>query len=564
MMDVQDIVNTLQAWFSEAVACQSSAPERAVALYQEILKIAPDHLDSWGNLALVYQRQQDEQALRGLIGQAPKDACNRLTLVLAELLFMKEDWQGVIDCLWAYPSELPESLEALSLLGKSFCELEKYDLAFATYHKALSIYPASIIPYCRLAALCIELGQYQDACQFADQACQLDSVAAEPLMLRALAARYLDDWVSASRLLRQALALDPRSTELWCDYGIVLHGQQKLQQALVAFDNALALRPDHALSNWNRSLVLLEMGHYAEAWPAYTWRWRAAINGRMPELKSALWQGESLDGKRILVFEEQGLGDCLHFIRYVPMLLRQGATVYLDIPNPLHALCKQTWPNVQFADKFDVQTEYHVPIMNLPLWLDRGAKPLCDIPYLQVPDTQVAKWSDLLAPYKGRQQVQIGLVWQGSRRQGFARSEWLDNRRSIPLSLFTPLAAVPNVTFHSLQKGIAPDVDAARQLQLVDLTVNIEDFADTAAYLQQLDLLISVDTSVVHLAGALGVPVWLLNRYDSDWRWGHNRTDCDWYSSVYQFRQISFGDWGNVMNRVANALKQQMQIDKKS
>lgn len=546
MATAEEIVATLQRWFSEGVALQEADPAQAAERYRQVVNVAPFHGDSWHNLAVALQHLRDwprmQAALNEALQKLPADA--RLWCLRAECHVQLEHWAEALADLDAASRLQPLTVRMLCLQGHAAQALARYDQAFAAFEQAMQHAAADPLPACRMAALCVELGQYDDALSLARHAARLDPLATEPLLQQALACKFLDRWVEAEQWLRQALQRQPGEVGLWCDLGIVLHGMGRLSDAEAAFDAALQLEPDHPLTRWNRSLVLLAQGRYREGWPAYQARWRAAINGKMPVYPYPLWQGEPLVGKHLLVHGEQGLGDCLQFIRYLAPLRAMGVQLSLHMPAPLHALFRLQWPDVPVSEGDPVAADYHVPLMDIPARLvQEMPAPLCQIPYLAADPLRAAEWQQRLSALSGRK---VGLVWQGSRRQGNARSEWLDARRSLPLPrLHAVLSTVPGISWISLQKGYGSEARLALQpcWPATDAAAHFGDFADTAACLSQLDLLISVDTSVVHLAGALGVPVWVLNRFDGDWRWGADASDTTWYPSVRQYRQGAIGVW---------------------
>ncbi|WP_374338661.1 tetratricopeptide repeat protein [Leeia sp.] len=562
MATAEEIIATLQQWFAEGVALQHAEPLQAAQRYQQILAVAPFHGDSWHNLALAWQALRDWPAMLAVLNEAlqklPAEA--RLLRLRAECHSLMEQWALALQDLQAASQLQALDVRALCLQGHVAQSLERYDLAFTAFEQAMQLQPSDPLPVCRMAALCVELGQYEDALSMAQHAARLDPLAAEPLLQQALACKFLDRWEEAEQGLRQALQRKPDEAGLWCDLGIVLHGMGRLPEAEQAFDAALQRDPGHPLGRWNRSLVLLAQGRYQEGWPEYQSRWRAAINGQMPAYPFPLWQGEPLSGKHLLVHGEQGLGDCLQFIRYLAPLQAMGVQLSLHMPLPLHALFRLQWPDISVSAQDPVAADYHIPLMDLPARLlqDRP-EPLKQIPYLRADPRQLASWQQQLSALPGRK---VGLVWQGSRRQGHARSEWLDARRSLPLArLHAALSAIPGISWVSLQKGYGSEARLAWQPHwpTEDAAARFDDFTDTAACLTQLDLLISVDTSVVHLAGALGVPVWMLNRFDGDWRWGAHEADVTWYATVRQYRQVAIGEWDQPLQRLQDDLRRWVQ-----
>jgi len=333
----------------------------------------------------------------------------------------------------------------------------------------------------------------------------------------------------APAFLRAALAADPAMVEGWYNLAQALRGAHRIEAALALYRRALAVAPDHPMVNADYGTALLLAGRSEEGWAQHEWRWRTAIfDPYQRGFVQPMWDGAPLNGKRLLLHGEQGLGDVLQFCRYAPLVA--GGEVVLEVHPPLVRLL-QTLPGVsrviargETLPMFDI----HCPLMSLP----RLFPEIPAAPYLPAPPAR---------PREGRKRV--GLVWAGSSHHPD------DRRRSLPQERLAPLLAVPGVEWSSLQIGGRPPDGVA------DLTVDIGDFADTAEKLAGLDLLITVDTSIAHLAGAIGCPAWVLLAYTPDWRWQLDRSDTPWYPSLRLFRQKSPGDWAGVVDEVAAALR---------
>jgi Tfp pilus assembly protein PilF len=323
-----------------------------------------------------------------------------------------------------------------------------------------------------------------------------------------------------------------------------------------AFRCALTLAPEDAQTHVNFAAVLLKQGRLAEGWREYEWRRRtpAALARRRPD-DPPDWPGGDPRGLTLLLDAEQGLGDALQFCRFAPWLAAQGARVWLRTHAPLQRLMQSLdgVAGVLGPDDPTPAADYHLPLMSVP---SRFALALPDLParlpYLAAPAELVAAWRRRLAPLPG---IRIGLVWSGDPRPQQRAAHRLDRRRSMTLAQLARLGAVPGVTLVSLQKGAAALQTPPAGLALVDWTAELEDFVDTAALVSGLDLVISVDTSVAHLAAALNVPVWILSRFDGCWRWLQGRQDSPWYPAVRLFHQPAPGDWDSVVTAVIAALQ---------
>ncbi len=323
----------------------------------------------------------------------------------------------------------------------------------------------------------------------------------------------------------------------------------RLEEAEAAFRQGLALAPRDAQMALNFAAVLLKRGNFREGWASYEAR-RLLPRLPPPWLPADLppWTGGALD-KPLLVHAEQGLGDCLHFCRYAPALAEgAGIAVVLQVPPELTRLLSglnSARVRVVGRNEPVPACAAHLPLMSLPGLMPDQFLPA---PFLTADAEAAAAWRQRLSALPGRK---VGLVWAGDPRPFSKIAHLLDRRRSMRRDQLAPLAAVPGISLVSLQKGPAA---AQRGLALHDWTAELGDMADTAALVAALDLVISVDTAVAHLAGALGKPVWLLSRFDGCWRWLEGRDDSPWYPTLRLFRQPRHGDWAEVVRQVAKAL----------
>lgn len=348
----------------------------------------------------------------------------------------------------------------------------------------------------------------------------------------------------AAKSYQQALLLAPTLHDSRVALATCLQAQGKLHEALVECAKVLRAAPDHAEAHWNYSLLLLLQGNYAAGFREYEWRWKKRrFTSPVRAFTEPRWNGGPLTGQTMLVYAEQGLGDTIQFCRYLPLLVERGAQVLFECHHPLKALM-QTLGNgitvLAFGDPlpfFDCQA----PLLSLPFLMNSTQETIpCDVPYLASPTEHLPFWQSVMPPRSGRR---IGLCWSGK--------SYPDPGRSCPPELLVPLGSVAGAAYVSLQigcEGIKPPV------ALMDLTMLVQDFADTAALMTQLDLVITIDTAVAHLAGALGKETWVLVPFAPDWRWGLERQDCLWYPTVRIFRQHEPGNWEAVVQEVALAL----------
>jgi tetratricopeptide (TPR) repeat protein len=361
-------------------------------------------------------------------------------------------------------------------------------------------------------------------------------------------AARLDEAVAA---LRQAVALRPNYAEAHNNLGITLHYQLQREKGIAASRTAIRLQPDYAEAHYNLARGLLSGGDFEEGWSEHEWRLKAPGLQPARTFPQPRWHGEDLHGKIILVYTEQGFGDAIQFLRYVPLLARRGAKVVLEIQPELKRIAQRLEGVSRLLERGDALADFdfHCPILSLPLAFKTTLESIpANVPYL-FPDAQfVESWGQKFPAVATG--FKVALAWAGSPQHKGDRS------RSIPLHDLAPLSRADGVTFFSVQKGRGESEanEPPAGLRLVNLAPDLHDFADTAAVLCLMDLVITADTSVAHLAGALGRPVWVILPTVPDWRWLHNRQDSPWYPTMRLFRQTKSGDWGGVISRVGEAL----------
>jgi tetratricopeptide (TPR) repeat protein len=356
-----------------------------------------------------------------------------------------------------------------------------------------------------------------------------------------------NDLGPAIEYYQKAIERKPDYAEAYSNLGSVFSKLGRMGEAEEYYNKAIACDPDHVNAHCNLSLLQLTLGDYEHGLHHYEWRFRHSA-GAVPIYPGEQWKGQKLNGERVLLYDEQGLGDSLQFLRYLPQVRNAGATVHLAISKPLRRLVEQLEGIEAFYYPGDLlgPYEYQCALMSLPKAFHTRPETIpATGAYMKVP-AEAQQAADALAwPEKG---LRVGLVWAGNPNHSN------DSNRSIPLRELAPLWRVEGVHFYSLQIGAGEAERAEAAGPLIDLTEGIEDFADTAARLMKLDLLIAVDTSVVHMAGSLGRPVWTMLPFVPDWRWFLDRSDSPWYPSMRLFRQKQIGDWASVVEPIRAAL----------
>lgn len=448
------------------------------------------------------------------------------------------------DAIAAYRRALalrPTFPEAHNNLGNALVAQGRDDLAIAEYRGAISLRSTYAQAHYNLANSLCAIGEADAGIAAFRRALELEpnhADAANNLATALEDQHRLDD---ALALRRRVIQLRPDWPQGHINLSNLLQAFGEADEAIASAKRALELKPADAEGRMHIACALLCRGDLRAGFALYEARWETKdFTAKQGGFAQPLWDGSDPRGRRILLRDEQGLGDAIQFVRYAKVLTDHGATVIAQVKPPLRRLLEnQCGLHQIFTPQVPLPTfDMHIPLMSLPHVMDTTLETIpCDVPYL-MPDPQLAEhWHTRVRQQPGR--LRVGLAWAGNP------SHKLDRRRSLHLSALTELGKLPDITFYSLQKG-----PTAQQMQsvsfgppFVDWTTELSDFADTAALIANLDLVIACDTAVAHLAGAMGKPVWVLLHYAPDWRWMRDRSDSPWYPSMRLFRQQEPGNW---------------------
>jgi tetratricopeptide (TPR) repeat protein len=512
------------AFIREGLAClEKGKSEEAAARFRLALHVRPDIPEAYNNLgyALAGQGKLEEAV-----------ACYQHALRLR-----------------------PDFGEAHNNLGISLRYQKRLPEAEASCREAVRLRPHIAEAHNNLGLALLEQGRLAEAVDCLQRAIQLKSDFAESRNNLGIALWRLARLEEAAASLREALRLRPTFAEAMNNLANVLRDQGHCEDALTNYAEALQAKPDYADPHWNAALVWLLLGDYKKGWPEYEWRLRRPDFFKRT-FDQPRWDGSPLAGRTILLYAEQGLGDTIQFVRYAQLLKEQGATVIVECQRALLHLLAHCPGIDQLVGQGDALPPHDVrsPLLSLPYHFKTTLKTiLAKVPYLTAEPGLVEQWRrqmDKLPAFK------IGVAWQGNPQYPG------DQQRSIPVAEFAPLAALPGVQLVSLQKG--PGIEqieaVAKRWPLTDLRGQLDEapgpFMDTAALMMSLDLVVTSDTAVAHLAGALGVPVWVVLAKVPDWRWLLSREDSPWYPTMRLFRQERRGEWGPVIQRIVQAVKQ--------
>ncbi|MFM0335962.1 tetratricopeptide repeat protein [Paraburkholderia fungorum] len=553
----------LEHMLRQAVALQhNGAFAEAEELYREILELKPRHFDALqllGALALQGGRVQEGiELLRKAVAINVKQAPTHSNLAYA--LNVSQRFGEALASADRALALQPKFPDALNNRGNAQTGLDAPLEALASFDRAIALSPDFAQAWNNRACVLRDLGRPADALASCDHALALQPNYPDAWSNRGNALSDLNQPQEAERSYRRALELAPRFADAWNNLGLTQIDLNEHAQALLSYEHALAVNSAAAETHWNESLCLLQMARFEAGWQKYEWRWeRKRIKASKRVFAQPLWLGDfSIDGKTILLHAEQGLGDTLQFCRYAALVSKLGARVVLEVPSELMRLMATLDGVDQLIEAGEALPPFdcHCPLLSLPLAFrtDLASIP-SGTPYLFADAAAAQQWRDRIdVPADGR--LKVGLVWAGGNRPHVAELRKNDARRSITFERLAPILEVPNVRFFSLQKGPAAQqlAHGASTQNIVDYSEELGDFADTAALVANLDLVISVDTSTAHLAGALDKPVWILNRFDTCWRWMLERTDTPWYPRATLFRQPALGDWDSVILAARDAL----------
>ena len=526
--------------------------EAAAGRFQAALRVRPDYQEAIFNLGITLRkmgRKEEAAALFNKLITMPggDNADNHFQVGL---------------CLQAqakHGEAVPHYRRALELnpshgdtcynLGIALRESGKADEAAKVLEKAGDLPGTTVKPAvieCNIGLALQEAERYQEAIPHFRRATELDPGYAEAF----------SDWGStmlamgrpgdAVNMYRKAVTLRPDFHEAWYNMGIAFLELLELGKAAEHYRRAIELKPDLAEAHWNLAIVLLLAGKYKEGFKEYLWRWRRKKADIYP-IDRPEWHGETDPDMTLLVHAEQGLGDAIQFVRYLKLVKERVGRVFLACPSPLHRLFQSLpWADAVFLkdkpEKIAPLVDAHVPLLNLPTIFETTLERIpAPIPYLHAEEDSIRSTEKIFSSQK---RPRIGIVWRGN--PGHAK----DRERSCRLSDLAPILEIETADFYSLQK----DHDEELPERITDLAPRLETFADTAAILQHLDLLVTVDTSVAHLAGAMGRPVWVMLPFVPDWRWLTDRDDTPWYPSMRLFRQDETRRWEPVIERIRGGI----------
>ncbi|WP_165073861.1 DUF6165 family protein [Paludisphaera rhizosphaerae] len=500
--------------------------EAAVVNYQQALRFKPDYVEAAANLA---------DALSGL-GRHPEAAA-----VYKQAIAVR-----------------PNEPRLRKSLGNALARMEKYTEAEASHREAIRLAPNYADAHNDLGIALARMGRFAEAVDSYRRAIEASPKYAEAYNNLGNALRHLGRFEESLECYQTALAHKPQYADAYNNLGIAYAEMGRCRDAVENYTQCLRINPNHVDAHMNRALTWLRMGDYAQGWAEYEWRWKKRVLTRRP-LIMPQWNGFPLQGRRILLISEQGLGDTLQFVRFAMLLKRNGAgEVILECPERLIPLLSGSPWIDHLVGHGRPLPDYDVycPLLNVPGLTATSVEAIpAEVPYIHAGPRLVESWGRELGATPG---LKVGINWQGNPKYAG------DRHRSIPLKFYEPLARIPGVQLFSIQKNAGLEqLDACKgAFPATDLGRRLDEstgpFMDTAAVMKNLDLFITSDTAVAHLAGALGVPTWMALSTTPDWRWMTAREDTPWYPTMRIFRQTEHMAWGPVFDRIADELRSEV------
>lgn len=529
--------------------------EQGLDAFRQALAIQPDFISAKTNAGVALRHLDKVHAalvqFQEVVEAAPDDAIACLNL--GTTLHLAKQYDDALIWLQKAVALDPSHGESVLELGKVLAKLDRKEEAIDAYRRAIALDPDGIAARLSLAELLQEIERFDQATTLLQKVVALRPNECDGWLRLGLVLRGAGRFAESLAAYRRALSIQPGSAIGYCNMALTLFDLGRFDEAIEACKKALVIEPGSPVPTFNMGGMLLSVGNFRDGWQAYNYRYaREGEKWLREEAHAAPWTGEPLAGKSILILSEQGNGDQIQFARYLSALRDLGGSVSYLVPKRLHRLFKTLngsptlLSELQQNSRFDFQC----PLMHLPgVFETLGLQAPGKTQYLAAEPERIAHWRRRIGDHGFR----IGIVWQGNRDDG-------KNPRSFPLAALRPLAAISGVRLISLQikdgseqlETLPPDMSVERLGP--DFDASEDGFIDAAAVIEVVDLIVSCDTSMVHLAGALGRPVWIALPKRAEWRWQWERSDSVWYPSATLFRQERRGDWDGVFSRMAEAV----------
>jgi len=532
--------------------------DEALVHHRRALELNPNLVDAQHNLAMTLDRmgKADEatNAWEKALDLNPDHAGALLKFGAALARAGGTSADRAVTLLRRYTQLVSRDAEGFTNLSTALRAASRMDEALVAANKAIELAPERAEVYSNLGILLQKMDRYAEAVEALDRALQINPESGFDHGNLASVYEQMDRHDDSAREFETAAKLLPGFAHVHNTLSSLYRNMNRDAEALAAADRAMTIDPDHPDAHGNRAFALLSLGNLQDGFYEYEWRWRCKhFTTPMREFDRPMWDGSDPRGRTILVHTEQGFGDVIQMARYLPMVADLGARIYIECFAPLKPLME----NVRGVTRVMVagiklpDFDLHCPVMSLPRAFRTTLETIPNqVPYLTAPQRKREIWKPRIEQAARGRRWRVGLMWGGNKKP--------DPKRSCDLKLLAPLAVAGNdVSFISFQTGEHADQlrEAPPELDIVHIGNELKDFADTAAALENIDLLITIDTAIAHLGGAVGVKTWTMVPHSPDWRWLRDREDSPWYPTMRLFRQPRRNAWPDVIDRVAAALK---------
>jgi len=581
----RDPNNPTALMLSAIVAASRGDNDKAAPLFERVIALVPNRADAHFNLGLVrVQQERHEQAVTSFEHALRINPANfEAGVARVEALLVLQRWQEAVGALDHVIALRGDIADLWLKRGAALDTLTDYAGALESYRRAEALDASNAMTHEVIGTILVRAARFGEAVTALSRSLALGNESPDTYLQRALAFSSLGERDLAIADFARAHALAPTSRRVLIYYAECLHragrvgeaeavlraardhdpvgtrvllgniasDRRRDAEAVAAYDEAEALGTDEFVIPWTRTLHNLRLGNLGDGFRDYDVRLRGPLGDVGKTLPGVEWTpGSGQSDRRLLLYAEQGFGDTINFVRYAPMLIEQGHEVTLLVQPPLSTLCRSLHPSISVIERKEEAREIdaRAPIPSLPARLGATLETIpARVPYLAPTADARAAWQSRTS---GLKHPRVGLCWSGSS------THERDAVRSVRFAELKRLLDADGVTFVNLQRDPRPDerADIAAEQRLVDFTARLSDFNETAALIEALDLVVTVDTSVAHLAGALAKPVWIMLPYAPDWRWMWDRDDTPWYPTARLFRQSVYGDWSDVLARVATGL----------
>ncbi len=505
--------------------------------------------------AAAFHRAGDLASAEPLYRKAAEAAVFAPRYLLGVVYFQQSRYQDALKWIDSALAIDPGASEALNISGLVLQALERHEEALTRFVAALAAEPGCIEAWNNHGVALQHLGRPEEALASYDRALAGAPDNGEIWDNRGVALRELGLFEEALASFDRSLVVNPHIARAWNNRGLALHDMGRVEESLASYGRAIAIDPNHLDALWNRGLAALQLGRFDEGWPLYEWRLRRPDIARPQTFDKPRWSGdEEMAGGTLLVCSEQGFGDTIQFCRYAKLAAAKGTRVILSVHDALVPLISSLGAGIKIVGESAEPPHFdrYIPLLSMPLAFGTTAQNIpLQIPYLSPDPVRVKRWKSRI----GTAGFKVGIAWQGGSRGRAVVG------RGFPLAAFADLAAIPGVRLISLQKkdGLDQLDDIPPQMAVEtlggDFDVGGHAFLDTAAAMKCLDLVITSDTAIAHLAGALGRPVWVGLQFVPDWRWQLERSDSPWYPTMRLFRQRARGHWPSVFAAMEEALR---------